>query len=273
MRLPWWLKALILLLVSAGVFGSTGWFAYEFLIKPNQPPPPEEMAAPQDISLPEFERVMEFIRQHRHSVEARTALEHFMEMYPFSSKMPEARKALGELNSDIFFSAIPAPEKISYEVQRGDTVDRIKRRLKTTEELIMRCNNLEDPRKLRIGQTIMVTPLDFSILIDRKARTVTLLNAGKFFKQYDAASWNVRGTENTPLETKVTRKLAWNKNVPVHFGSKEYAGSERWVETAAKGFTLYSEGGKKPSSGIGIDPEGMEEISTLVDKGVPVSVR
>jgi len=268
MRLHWIVKALILLLLCAAVFGPIGWFAWEYLIKPYQPPPEEERMAPQDVSVPEFERVMDFVREHRRSVEARNALEHFMETYPFSGKMPEARKALGEVNTDIFFSATPAPEKVRYEVQRGDSLDKIKRRLKTSDELIMRCNNLEDPRRLRIGQVIVVTPSDFSLIIDRKERTVTLLNGGKFFKEYPAVSWNApapaRGVESAPLSAKVTRKLAWNKDALVHFGSKEYAGSNRWVETSIKGYTLYTEGGRKPSAGIGMEPEDMEEISTLV---------
>jgi len=67
MKLPWLLKALILIVLCAGVFGSTGWFAWEYLLKPDQIPP-DDLVAPQDMSAPEFERVMAYVRQHRRSV-------------------------------------------------------------------------------------------------------------------------------------------------------------------------------------------------------------
>lgn len=281
MRLGWIIKGLILLLLSGAIFGSAGWFGYQLIIKPKQVPPEElvdgKFVPPPDPSLPEFDKVMA-LKQSRQPVAAREALEKFIETYPFSTKLAEARKALGEVNTDIFFSSIAAPEKIRYEVRSGDALAKIERKLKTNGELIMRCNNLDDPRRLRIGQVLMVTPVDFSVIIDRKTHTVLLLNKGKFFKEYAAASWTApapkKGTEKVPIAAKVTRKMAWANGAPVNFGAKEYAGSDRWVETSAKGFTLYTEGGgQKPGLGIGLAPEGMEEISTLLSKGVPVTIR
>lgn len=280
MKLHWLTKGLILLALSALVFGGGWWFGYQILVKPNEIPEGElangKPVPPPDPSLPEFEKVMAIKKAHK-PVEAREALEHFLENYPFSTKLAEVRKALGEVNSDIFFSAIPAPEKIRYEVHSGDSLEKIKRKLKTTDELIMRCNNLDDPRRLRIGQVLMVSQPDFSVIVDRRAQTVTLFNRGKFFKEYKAASWSApapkKGTEKIPIPAKVAKKMAWYNGVPVGFGSKEYAGSARWVELTAKGFTLHTEGGQKPPAGIGMNPEDMEELSTLLSKGVPVTIR
>ena len=276
----WILKGLFLLALCGVVFGGAGWFGYQLLVKPNQLPPEElaggKPALPPDPSLPDFEKAMK-IKAARQPVEARDALERFLETYPFSTKLAEARKALGEVNTDIFLSAIPAPNKIRYEIRSGDNLDRIKKKLKTTDELIMRCNNLDDPRRLRIGQVLWVSQPEFSVLIDRKAHTVLLLDKGKFFKEYTAASWNVpapkRGAGNAPLDAKVSKKMAWANGSPVAFGSKEYAGSARWVEPSARGYTLYTEGGQKPGGGIGMQPEDMEELSTLLSKGTPVTIR
>jgi LysM repeat protein len=280
MRLSWIIKGLFLLALSALIFGSAGWFGYQLIIKPKQVPPEElvggKPAPPPDPSLPEFEKVMK-IKQSHQPVAAREALEHFIETYPFSTKLPEARKALGEVNTDLFFSTTPSPDKIRYEVRSGDALDKIVRKLKTTGELIMRCNNLDDPRRLRIGQVLLVSPTDFAVIIDRKTHAVTLLNRGKFFKEYAAASWSVpapkRGMEKVVLSAKVSKKMAWSNGAPVSFGAKEYAGSDRWVEMSAKGYTLYTEGGQKPTAGIGMGPEDMEELSTLLGKGVPVTIR
>ena len=178
----WWnwiLKGLFLLALCGVVFGGAAWFGYQLLVKPHQLPP-EELAGgkpvlPPDPSLPDFEKAMKIKAAHQ-PVEAREALERFLETYPFSTKLAEARKALGEVNTDIFLSAIPAPNKIRYEIRSGDNLERIKRKLKTTDELIMRCNNLDDPRRLRIGQVLWVSQPAFSVLIDRKTHTVLLLD-------------------------------------------------------------------------------------------------
>ena len=280
MRFNWLIKTLILLALSALVFGGGAWFGYQILVKPNQVPV-EELAngkplPPPDPSLPEFEKVMEIKNAHK-PVEAREALERFVENYPFSTKLGEARKALGEVNTDIFFSAIPAPEKTRYEVRPGDALAKIERKFKITGELIMRCNNLDDPKRLRVGQVLMVSHPEFTVIVDRKEHTVTLFNKGKFFKQYTAVNWNApavkKGMEKIVVPAKVGKKSSWYNGAQVGFGSKEYAGAARWVELTAKGHTLYTEGGQKPPAGIGMNPEDMEELATLLEKGIPVTIK
>ena len=274
----WILKALVILGLAGAVFGSAGWFAYQLFVKPNHVPV-EEMHAPiqpPDPSLPELDKALA-LKKARKLVEARTSLEQFLENYPFSTKLKEAREALGRVNTDIFFSAVPAPEKIRYEVRSGDALAKIERKLKTTREMLMRCNNLDDPTRLRIGQILMVNQPDFSVIIDRKEQTLIVLNHLRFFKQYKAASWNVppvkKGMEKVAISAKVTEKIAWRDGARVAFGTKEYDGSQRWVEINAKGYTLYTEGGQKPQAGIGFAPDDMEELSTLLGKNVPVLIQ
>jgi len=45
------------------------------------------------------------------------------------------------------------------------------------------------------------------------------------------------------------------------------------VELTTRGYTLYTEGGQKPGPGIGMQPEDMDELSTLLNKGTPVTIR
>ncbi len=280
MRLGCIFKTLTILGLSTAVFGSAGWFGYQLIVKPQQAPPGElaagKSAPPPDPSLPDFEKTMK-VASGRDLVKTRDALERFIENYPFSTKLDETRKALGKVNSDIFFSTVDSPDKVRYEIRSGDALGKIERKLKTTGELIMRCNNLDDPRRLRIGQVLLVTPADFSVTVDRKTRVVTLFNQGKFFREYAAQSWNVpapkKGTEKQPIAAKVTRKMAWRDGNPVNFPAKEYMGSDRWVETSAKGYAFFTEGGQKPVYGIGIAPDEMEEISTLLKQGVPVNIK
>jgi hypothetical protein len=282
MRFSWILKGVVLLALAGAVFGTAGWFGFQLFIKPHQIPPEElvggKLAPPPDLSIPEFEKAMK-VKESRQPLAAREALEKFTENFPFSSKLGEARKALGEVNADIFFSTIEAPEKIRYEVRPGDALNKIERKFKTSGEVLMRCNNLDDPRRLRVGQVLMISQPDFALVIERKTHAVTLLNKGKFFKSYAASTWTApipkKGMEKVEIAAKVKGKTAWANGAPVNFGSKDYAGSVRWVELTARNFTLYSDSasGPKPPGGIGLPPEEMEELSTLLGRGVPVTIR
>lgn len=276
-KLIWAAKAVTLLGLTAAVFGPAAYFAYELYVRPYQIPEEEVVvrAEEEDVSLPAFEKVQAVLKS-RDWVAARMALENFIEQYPFSSKMEEAKRQLGEVNVRIFFTPIAAPEKIEYVIQRGDAVEKLRRRFKVTPEILMRCNNLEDPRRLSIGQRLYINQPEFSVVIDRKKKVVTLLNHQRFFKEYRPLAWNApeppRGAEKVPIQAKVRDKSAWFNGERVHFGAPEYAESNRWVEIV-KGFTLYTEGGKKPDGGISFSPEDMDELSTLLSKNVPVSIQ
>ncbi len=279
-KLIWILKTLVILVLAVAIFGSAGYFAFELFIQPNRIPPEEALhgppTPPPDPSLPELDKALKLKAQHK-QVEARLALEAFLDNYPYSTKLAEARKALGQINVDIFFSATASPEKIRYEVRPGAALAKIERKLKTTRELLMRSNNLDDPTRLRIGQVLYVSQPEFSIVLDRKLHTLTLLNHHRFFKEYAAVDWGAppakKGMEKVPIAAKVSEKIAWRDGARVAFGTREYAGSDRWVGTTVKGYTFYTQGGKKPPSGIGFAPDDMEELSTLLSKNVPVSIQ
>lgn len=278
------MKALVILFLSVVIFGTAGYFGYEIFVKPGKlareeqalPPPPP----PPDPSRQDFESAMA-VKQEGRLVEARAALEAFIENNPYSSKADEARDALGQVNMDIFFSRKPAPEKQEYVVRSGDVLVKIAAKMKTTPELIMKSNNLPGIM-LRIGDRLLISQPDFSLVVDRKSQKVVLLNKAKFFKQYKPTSWNLPVTRTTgPIKSKVSDKIAWKDGKRVAFGSKEYAGSTRWIALGVTGYTIYSEplDGAVPSklstppTGIALRPEDAEELSTLLSKHVPVIIQ
>jgi len=278
------IKALFLLLLAAAVFGACGFFTYEILVKPRLLLKQEldtriltgEPTPPPDPSVPDFDACMK-LKQAGDLVAARTAFESFLERNRRSTKLAEARAALGEVNTDIFFSRIPSPDKEEYVVKPGDALEKIERKLKTNAELLTRCNNLDDPRKLRIGQVLIVSHPQFALSIDRRDKTVTLFNHGIFFKQYPVKSWNAPDAKTpAPPNVKVREKIAWRDGARVAFGSKEYAGSSRWIAFTVAGYTLYTdpaEGGQKAPTGIALGAEDMEELSTLLAVNLPVTIQ
>src|SRR6266700_1269786 len=179
-----WLFALLLALV---IFGSAAWFGYNLFVKEDIAVKKEQRgevppAPTPDISLPEFQAAAK-LRQDGKLTEARDALITFIQKYPAGLHVESAKDLLGEVNIDIFLSRYPSPEKTEYVVQSGDVLVKIARKLKTTPELIMRMNNLSGTM-LHIGEHLLISHPDFSIVIQRKAKVIVLLNHGAFFKQY-----------------------------------------------------------------------------------------
>jgi LysM repeat protein len=266
-------------LLCAVIFGPASFFAYQLFIRP-QRLEKEDIAQgpatpPPDPSLPELAKCEE-LQNSGKLVEARTALMNFVENNPDSTKIEEAKAVLGQINTAIFFSTYPAPEKVEYSVQKGDVLMKIAMKMKTTSELIMRSNNMSGTM-LHIGQHLLVSQPNFSIVISRKEKKVTLLNDGKFFKQFSALTWGVPPARSSAAITgKVREKIAWRNGVQVPLGSKDYPGSARWVEISVANYTLYSQGSDnsaKPPGGIELSQEAMEELSTLLSRNVPVTIQ
>jgi LysM repeat protein len=278
------MRWLFVLVLALAIFGGAAWFGYttfvkeEIAVKKEQrgevTPPP----AP-DISLPEFQAAAQ-LRQDGKLTEARDALIAFIQKYPSGQHVDEARDMLGELNVDILLSRHPSPEKIEYIVKPGDVLAKISRKLKTTPELIMRMNNMSGTM-LHIGEKLLISNPEFSMVIQRKANKVTLLNHGAFFKQYHVREAKLPPKQPSKITAKVAETMAWKDGKRVGLGSKEYLASTKWIRIAgAAGYTLYSMpdgahpslGQPPPPIGLGLAATDLEELSSLVNKQTAVTI-
>ena len=184
----------------------------------------------------------------------------------------EAKELLGQINVEILLSRIPSPEKEEYIVKRGDVLAKVAHRLKSTPELIMRMNHLKGTM-LRIGERLLVSHPDFSILIQRKPKRLVLLNHGQFFKQYHIEEEKLAPRQPEKINTRVAETMAWHDGKRIGFGSKEYLGSIRWIRLANPAYMIYSvpDGAHPdidqpaPASGLGLAASDVEELSGLVN--------
>jgi len=278
------MKWLFVLLLALIIFGGAAWFGYnsfvkeEIAVKKEQrgevTPPP----AP-DISLPEFQAAAQ-LRQEGKLTEARDALIAFIQKYPSGKHLDEARDLLGETNIEILLSRYPSSEKTEYVVKSGDVLAKIARKLQTTPELIMRMNNMSGTM-LHIGEHLLISHPDFAIVIQRKANLVVLLNHGVFFKQYHVREAKLSPKQPSKITAKVAETMAWKDGKRVGIGSKEYLASTRWIRFAgAAGYTLYSMPDSAhpnldqppPPVGLGLAASDVEELSSLVKNGTPVTI-
>jgi LysM repeat protein len=278
------MKWIFVLLLALIIFGGAAWFGYNTFVKEEIELKKErrgEVSPPPvlDVSLPEFQAAAQ-LRQEGKLTEARDALIAFIQKYPAGLHLEEAKDLLGEVNVDILLSRYPSPEKTEYTVKSGDVLAKIARKLKTTPELIMRMNNMSGTM-LRIGDRLLISQPDFSIVIQLKANLVVLLNHGAFFKQYHVREAKLPPKQPSTITAKVAETMAWKDGKRVGLGSKDYLGSTRWIRLAgAPGYTLYSVPDAThpnvdqppPPTGLGLAASDVEELSSLVNNKTPVTI-
>jgi LysM repeat protein len=275
-----WLFVLILAII---IFGGAGWFGYNLFFKQEIAVQKEQRGEVQteptpDISLPEFQAAAK-LRQDGKLAEARDALTAFIQKYPTGLHVEEARDLLGEVNIDVLLSRYPSPEKQEYIVKPGDVLQKVANRVKSTPELIMRMNNLSGTM-LHIGERLLVSHPDFSLFIQRKAKVITLLNHGSFFKQYHVREEKLGPKQPPKVTTKVAETMAFKDGKRVGFGTKEFLGSTRWIRLGAPAYTIYSIPDTArpnldqppPPQGLGLAASDVEELSSLVNNRTPVTI-
>ena len=275
-----WLFALLLAVI---IFGGAAWFARYFVFKQDIEVRKEERGevTPEprvDSSLPEFQAAAQ-LRQEGKLPEAREALAAFIQKYPVSAHADEAKDVLGEINIDIFLSRTPSPEKEEYVVRPGDVLQKIAHKMKTTPELIMRMNNLSGTM-LHIGEHLLISHPDFSIVIQRKPKVVVVLNHGTFFKQYHVREEKLSPKQPPRVSARVSEVMAWKDQKRVGFGTKDYVNSTRWIRLTAPSYTIYSVSdsahpnlGSPPApSGLGLAASDVEELSSLVNNRTGVTI-
>jgi LysM repeat protein len=277
------MKWIFVLFLAIVIFGGAAWFGYNFVFKEDIQVAKEQRGevTPEprlDLTLPDYEAAAK-LRQDGKIPEARAALTTFIQKYPTSPHVDEAKDLLGEINIDIFLSRTPSPEKEEYIVKPGDVLAKVARKVKSTPELIMRMNNLSGTM-LHIGEHLLISHPDFAIVVQRKPKLLVLLNHGGFFKQYHIQEEKLPTQTSSRVTARVAEVMAWRDGKRVGFGTKEFIGSTRWIRLSSQAYTIYSVpdaahpnlGQPPPPQGIGLAAADVEELSSLVNNKTPVTI-
>jgi hypothetical protein len=134
---------------------------------------------------------------------------------------------------------------------------------------------------LQIGQQLLIPVVDTALVIDRATSTISVMNAGVFFKEYPAVSMTLTGqAAKGEVEAKVADRIARKGEARVAFGAKDYAEAERTVLINPGNVVLRTPpappaDGSTPlaPSGIVLSPSDFDEIYALVKSGTPVSIK
>ncbi len=224
-----------------------------------------------DLGIREFEQIAGLLEKGE-TMTARERLYYLMEYYPDSSVIPEARRIVGEINSDLLISKIPLEGKTEYTVKGGDALGAIARRHKTTIDYIMRANG-RSSSVIHPGDRLTVYPLEFEIVVDKSEKSLRLELDGLFFKEYPVLRFALPPQVKPPVKTEVKDRVAWFGDSRVLFGDKNYLKSKKWIQTARQGLIIRpfrGSGSGQQDFGILVAPEDMEEMFTLIRTSTPL---
>ncbi len=197
-----------------------------------------------------------------------------------------ALRVQGRINVQLFLSPTPMPEKKSYVIQPGDSLDKIARVNKTTVELIRKMNKMEN-NNIYPGGRLMMPAAPFVVQVDKSAKTVDLTMNGKLLKRY-VVGLGVNG--KTPLGTFHTVVHQTNPDwTPpgggiIKFGDPKNLLGTRWMSIQdttrpeIKGFGIHGTSardsiGAETSNGcIRMLNEDVEELYLLIPRGTEVII-
>ena len=279
------MKWLFVLLLALAIFGSAAWFGYNTFVKEEIEVKKEqrgEVTPPPvvDVSLPEFQAAVK-LREDGKLAEARDALMALIQKYPAGKHLDEARDVLGEVNTEILLSRFPSPEKTEYIVKPGRRAGEDCAQAEDDARNDHAHEQHEPAPCCGLATRLLISHPDFSMVIQRKANLIVLLNHGVFFKQYHVREAKLPQKQPPKITTKVAETMAWKGGQRVGLGSKEYLASTKWIRLAgAPAYTLYAVPDSThpnleqppPPTGLGLAATDLEELSTLVNNRTPVTI-
>ena len=277
-------KALIVITVLIAVIIGT-LLVYKILTSPIKQPPKEDAGASLKINKTSGEEKELFdiaskYEQSEDLLNLRGTYRKIIEKFPNSSNVQAAQEGLENTNIRILFSPIPTPDSFYYEVIKGDILSKIAKKFFTTQDLIVRANNLKNPEIVPLGKKIKIHNEKFSIVVDKSQNILTLKSADKIVKTYRVST----GLNNcTPVGTfKITNKIVdppWYTagSVIPPDSPKNILGS-RWLGLSAQGYGIHgttepqSIGTQVTSGCIRMKNSDVEELYQIVPEGTEVVI-
>jgi len=235
-----------------------------------------------DPGVTRFDQAIGLIKKGE-MIAGRDNLLELVRVYRDSSRFEESKRVIGEINMDMLLSADEQPYKKNYIVQRGDSLARIAKKHNSTIAYIMRSTGLFSHR-IHPGDTIVVAPLDFEVVVDRKTMRLILMRKGRFFKEYALPELRLPPRVRIPLSTTINKRVAWLNGKMISISNPLYGTTDKWIQTEKAGVMLASltddSGASKRNQdaeevlnyGIFLKVEDIEELATVIPIPTPLKV-
>jgi len=212
-------------------------------------------------------------------LEAKLLYQKLVNDFPESSDVADWQKRAEDINIKLLFSSAVTPKSVIYKIKPGDSLNKIAREYKTTPELIMKSNKINDALIIP-GRAIKVWNAPFSVLVNKSQNILLLKSDEEIFKTYTVST----GKNNcTPVGTfKIVNKLpnpVWFKaGAVVPAQSAENVLGTRWMGFDLAGYGIHGttepkELGKQITQGcVRLNNSDIEELYNIIPVGTEVVI-
>lgn len=193
----------------------------------------------------------------------------------------KALALLGELNTQIVFTAAAAPEKLDHTITGGDTLGKLAKKFGATIELLTKANGLSSD-KIRLGDRLRIYQGKFAVEISKSANTLTVTDNGKFFKRYRVGTgqYNRTPAGEFKIMTRI-EKPPWyrpdGRTIP--FGDPENILGTHWLGLDVPRYGIHgtwetnSIGTQSSAGCVRLLNNDVAELYVLLPTGTPVTIR
>ncbi|MCP4846938.1 MAG: LysM peptidoglycan-binding domain-containing protein [Verrucomicrobiaceae bacterium] len=204
-------------------------------------------------------------------------LHELMKFYDDSEFYPEAKRVVGEINVDRLLSKSLTPGKHEYIVKKGDSLLRIAQQKQSTVGYIIHVN-ARMGASLQRGDQLIVSPLNFTILISLGSKTLTLQSeGGNFFKEYPLKRYRFPASCPSQFDTQIQSLIVGSGDTMLPVGSSSYVAAVKELRCLRRGVPLRpvvaDSEANKYISGFFLGREDLEELVLLIRPGTKVHVR
>jgi hypothetical protein len=205
--------------------------------------------------------------------EAREKLNTIVEVFPASPSARAARRIVGEMNLDDILSSSHMQGKTIHVVKSGDSFLVIAGKYKTSIECIMHLNSMMELKSIQPGDELIVMPLEFRLLIEPRRQALSLYDGTRFIREYPIL--HLAAVSHAPQKTSISSKSAESASHRVLPQSKDYRAADKVIQIAKSSVQIrgWNGTGEKPTGGILLRTQDMEEITLLTRVGNAVEFR
>lgn len=212
-------------------------------------------------------------------LEAKLLYQKLVNDFPESANVEDLQKKAEEINIKLLFSNVVTPKSIAYQIKPADTLGKIARLHKTTTELIMKSNNINDSLIIP-GRKIKVWNAPFNILVNKSQNILLLKSDDEVFKTYVVSTGK---NNSSPVGTfKIVNKLTnptWFKaGAIVPAQSPQNVLGTRWMGFDLAGYGIHGtiepkELGKQVTQGcVRLNNSDVEELYSIIPVGTEVTI-
>ena len=204
-------------------------------------------------------------------------LHELIKYYPESKYFEESNRIIGEVNSDHLLSRDSSEDKAEHIVKRGDALRLIAQKYDTTVGYILHVNGRMGS-KLQPGDQLIVCPLNFSVLVNLKNKSISLRNANdKLFKTYELVGSRLPQGCPSSLDSTIEGLVVGDGARFIGIGSPEYIDATKEIRCGRRGLPIRSLTGEeekdKYATGFFVSNDDIEELAVLVRSGSAIYVR